>query len=241
MRHAVVHIIGAGLAGSEAAWQVAQRGFAVRLYEMRPGKMTPAHQSGDFAELVCSNSLKAKSTSNAAGLLKEELHRLGSLVMEGAYQSEVPAGQALAVDRHLFAAYITAKLKNHPLVEVIPEEVTTIPQDSTEPWIIASGPLTSPELAAALQRLTGGAHLSFYDAAAPIVTYESLNHDIIYRASRYDKGEAAYLNCPLNEEEYNRFRQELIEAEEHPLHGFEEKKLFEGCIPVEELARRGQA
>lgn len=240
-----VHIVGAGLAGSEAAWQVISAGTPVVIHEMRPRVMSPAHHTGLFAELVCSNSLKAKSVENAAGLLKEELRRLGSLVMKAADECAVPAGQALAVDREGFAHAITQALKEHPLVTVIEEELGFIPEQTDEPWIIATGPLTSPQLAQHFQAIMGQDYLYFFDAAAPIVSADSLDMDRIYRASRYDKGDADYLNCPMNEEEYSAFWQELGKAEQHPLKGFEEQefketRFFEGCMPVEEMARRGK-
>ncbi|MGE5654835.1 MAG: methylenetetrahydrofolate--tRNA-(uracil(54)-C(5))-methyltransferase (FADH(2)-oxidizing) TrmFO [Bacillota bacterium] len=240
-----VHIVGAGLAGSEAAWQVLRAGIPVVVHEMRPRVMSPAHHTGLFAELVCSNSLKAKTTENAAGLLKEELRRLGSLVMHAADQHAVPAGQALAVDRHGFAESITQALKEHPLVTVVEEELTVIPELTDEPWIVATGPLTSPKLAEHLQTIMGHGYLYFFDAAAPIVSVDSLDMDRIYRASRYDKGDADYLNCPMTEDEYHSFWQELVNAEQHPMKEFEEKefkdkRFFEGCMPVEEMARRGK-
>ena len=235
-----VHIVGAGLAGAEAAWQVAERGLEVVLHEMRPGKLTPAHQGGDFAELVCSNSFKSQNLSNASGLLKEELRRLDSLIMKAAAVAALPAGQALAVDRELFATQVTEQLRSHPRVTVVAEEVTTLPQQGNEPWVIATGPLTSPALATSLQELAGEPYLYFYDASAPIVTYESLNTEKVFAASRYDKGEADYLNAPLDEAEYLHFWQELVSAEQHPRHSFEEARFFEGCIPLEEMARRGR-
>ncbi len=240
-----IHIVGAGLAGSEAAWQVVKSGIPVIIHEMRPSVKSPAHHTGLFAELVCSNSLKAKSTENAAGLLKEELRRLGSLVMTAADEHAVPAGQALAVDREGFAHAITLKLREHPLVTVVEEELTAIPEHSDQPWIVATGPLTSPQLAEHLQAMMGEDYLYFFDAAAPIVSSDSLDMERIYRASRYDKGDADYLNCPMNEDEYDAFWQALVAAEQHPLKGFEEqefkdKQFFEGCMPVEEMARRGK-
>ncbi|MGE5653137.1 MAG: methylenetetrahydrofolate--tRNA-(uracil(54)-C(5))-methyltransferase (FADH(2)-oxidizing) TrmFO [Bacillota bacterium] len=237
----VVHIIGAGLAGSEAAWQVVRAGVPVVIHEMRPRTMSPAHHTGLFAELVCSNSLKAKSIDNAAGLLKEELRRLDSLVMRAADQHAVPAGQALAVDRDGFARSVTQTLKDHPLVTILEEEMTALPEPTGEPWIVATGPLTSPQLAAQLQALMGQDYLYFFDAAAPIVSSETLDMEKIYRASRYDKGDADYLNCPMNQDEYHAFWQELVNAEQHPLKEFEQdKRFFEGCMPVEEMARRGR-
>ncbi|QGG48160.1 FADH(2)-oxidizing methylenetetrahydrofolate--tRNA-(uracil(54)-C(5))-methyltransferase TrmFO [Heliorestis convoluta] len=233
-----VTIIGAGLAGAEAAWQVAQRGIAVQLIEMRPQQMTAAHKSGDFAELVCSNSLRSASIENAVGLLKEELRQLGSLIMEAADAEAVPAGGALAVDRHKFSATITHKVTEHPLIEVIREESATIPSEGIT--IIASGPLTSTALSEEIGRLTGTEYLYFYDAAAPIVDAETVNQEIAFWASRYDKGDADYLNCPMTEEEYERFYQALITAEVVPLKEFEKEIFFEGCMPVEVMAQRGR-
>ncbi len=232
-----VKVIGAGLAGSEAVWQLACQGIPVRLYEMRPAKMTPAHQSGDFAELVCSNSLRGASLENAVGLLKEELRRLGSLVMEAADATRVPAGGALAVNRHEFAGMITEKLSNHPLVEVVREECTEIPDG---PAIIATGPLTSPALAGRILEFTGKDYFYFYDAAAPIVSGDSINREIVFAASRYGKGDADYLNCPMTKEEYLAFWQELVNAEVSEAHLPDERAIFfEGCMPVEVLAKRG--
>lgn len=231
-----INIIGAGLAGSEAAWQIIQQGIPVRLFEMRPIKMTPAHHTGLFSELVCSNSLRAANIENAVGLLKEEMRVLNSLIISCADANRVPAGGALAVDRTLFAESITDILSRHPLVEVVQTEVLTIPKD--EITIIASGPLTDGELATQIQELLGEEYLHFFDAAAPIVTFESLNMDKVFRASRYDKGEAAYLNCPMTKEEYDKFYQQLITAEFHSAKDFE-KKYFEGCMPVEAMAERG--
>jgi methylenetetrahydrofolate--tRNA-(uracil-5-)-methyltransferase len=233
-----VTVIGAGLAGAEAAWQLARGGIPVRLWEMRPATMTPAHQSGGFAELVCSNSLRGASLENAVGLLKEEMRRLDSLVMIAADATCVPAGGALAVDRHQFSAYITQKLTEDPLIEVVHVEADQIPEG---PAIIASGPLTSPPLAEALRSFFGSDYLYFYDAAAPIVTAESIDYGVVFAASRYDKGgEAAYLNAPFNPEEYTAFWNELREAETATGHLPEERAIFfEGCMPVEVLARRG--
>ena len=232
-----VYVIGAGLAGSEAAWQLVRQGIPVRLYEMRPDKMTPAHQSGDFAELVCSNSLRGASLENAVGLLKEEMRRLGSLVMEAADATRVPAGGALAVNRHEFAEMITEKLSSHSLVEVVREECTEIPDG---PTIIATGPLTSPTLAQRILDFTGKNYFYFYDAAAPIVSGDSINRDIVFAASRYDKGDADYLNCPMTKEEYLAFWQELVNAEVSEAHLPDERAIFfEGCMPVEVLAKRG--
>lgn len=232
-----VNIIGAGLAGSEAAWQVAKRGINVRLYEMRPVKQTPAHHTDKFAELVCSNSLRANSLTNAVGVIKEEMRQLDSVIIESADKASVPAGGALAVDRHEFAGMVTDKVRNHPLVEVINEEVTEIPEGIT---IIATGPLTSPALAEKIRELTGQDYLYFYDAAAPIIEKDSIDMDKVYLKSRYDKGEAAYLNCPMTEEEFNRFHTALVEAEVVPLKEFEKEIYFEGCMPVEVMAARGE-
>lgn len=230
-------VIGAGLAGSEAAWQLAQAGVAVELWEMRPEKLTPAHHTGMFAELVCSNSLRAAALENAVGLLKEEMRRLDSLIMACADRHRVPAGGALAVDRHGFSAAVTAALAQHPLVTVRRGEITALPDSGLV--IVASGPLTSPALAEVIAELTGQEYLYFYDAVAPVVTGESLNMEKIYRASRYGKGEEAYLNCPLNKEQYEYFWRELVHAETAPLKEFEQPRFFEGCMPIEEMARRG--
>ncbi|GKW44884.1 FADH(2)-oxidizing methylenetetrahydrofolate--tRNA-(uracil(54)-C(5))-methyltransferase TrmFO [Planococcus sp. NCCP-2050] len=232
-----VNVIGAGLAGSEAAWQVAKRGINVRLYEMRPVKQTPAHHTDKFAELVCSNSLRANSLTNAVGVIKEEMRHMDSVIIESADRASVPAGGALAVDRHEFAGMVTDKVRNHPLVEVINEEVTEIPEGIT---IIATGPLTSPALAEKIRELTGEEYLYFYDAAAPIVEKDSIDMDKVYLKSRYDKGEAAYLNCPMTEEEFKRFHTALVEAEVVPLKEFEKEIYFEGCMPVEVMAARGE-
>lgn len=232
-----INVIGAGLAGSEAAWQIAKRGLKVRLYEMRPEKKTPAHHTQNFAELVCTNSLRANQLTNGAGLLKEEMRRLDSIIMEAADAHNVPAGGALAVDRETFSSAITEKLTNHPNVEVIREELTAIPEGLT---VIATGPLTSDSLAQAIKRLTDDEGLYFYDAAAPIVEKSSLDMDKIYLKSRYDKGEAAYLNCPMTEEEFYNFYHELINAEMAELHDFEDQKFFEGCMPIEQMASRGE-
>ncbi|AAU23368.1 FADH(2)-oxidizing methylenetetrahydrofolate--tRNA-(uracil(54)-C(5))-methyltransferase TrmFO [Bacillus licheniformis] len=232
-----VNVIGAGLAGSEAAWQLAKRGINVRLYEMRPVKQTPAHHTDKFAELVCSNSLRANSLTNAVGVLKEEMRVLDSAIIAAADECSVPAGGALAVDRHEFAANVTEKVKNHPNVTVLHEEVTEIPEG---PTIIATGPLTSEALSAKLRELTGEDYLYFYDAAAPIVEKDSLDMDKVYLKSRYDKGEAAYLNCPMTEEEFDRFYDALVSAETVPLKEFEKEIFFEGCMPIEVMAKRGK-
>jgi len=232
-----VNVIGAGLAGSEAAWQIAQRNVPVRLYEMRPVKRTPAHRGGDFAELVCSNSLRSNELTNAVGVLKEEMRRLDSLIMRCADQHAVPAGGALAVDREAFSAAVTAALHNIPHVEIIHEEVTEIPEGIT---VIATGPLTSAALSEKLKALIGEEYLYFYDAAAPIVEKESIDMDKVFVASRYGKGEAAYLNCPMTEEEFDRFYEALVTAETVPLKEFEKEIYFEGCMPIEVMAKRGK-
>ena len=230
-----VTVIGAGLAGCEATWQLVKRGIPVTLIEQKPHSMSPAHSSPLFAELVCSNSLRSDRIQNAVGLLKEEMRALDSLIMQAADHARVPAGGALAVDRDTFSGYITEKLKNHPLVTMEYREVTEIPDT---PAIIATGPLTSDNMAETIAQMPEVSTLNFYDAAAPIVTAESLNMEKVFRASRYGRGED-YLNCPMNKEEYDAFVQALLEAETAPIHGFEEKKVFEGCMPVESMARRG--
>lgn len=232
-----VIIIGAGLAGSEAAYQLAERGIKVKLYEMRPKLSTEAHKTENFAELVCSNSLGGDHLGNASGLMKEELRLFGSLLMKVADEFRVPAGQALAVDRNLFSEKITNILKNHPNIEFINEELKEIPMDKIV--LIASGPLTSPVLSENIKKLTKDEYLYFYDAAAPIVTFESIDKDKVYFQSRYDKGDGEYINCPMTEEEYNKFYENLINAERIPLKKFEEEKLFEACMPVERIASRG--
>lgn len=235
----MVTIIGAGLAGCEAAYTVAQQGIPVTLWEMKPEKYTPAHRHGGFAELVCSNSLKARRIESAAGLLKEEMRRLGSLCVPIAYGCAVPAGGALAVDREKFSAEVTRRIKEHPLITVMQGEVTSIPEDGVV--IVATGPLTSEPLAKAIADLCGGG-LSFYDAAAPIVTAESVDMTSAFRASRYDReesGEGDYINCPLNKEEYEAFHAALIAAETAPLHEFDKLTVYEGCMPIEVLAKRG--
>ncbi|ADC48116.1 tRNA (uracil-5-)-methyltransferase Gid [Alkalihalophilus pseudofirmus OF4] len=232
-----VNVIGAGLAGSEAAWQLAKRGINVRLYEMRPVKQTPAHHTDKFAELVCSNSLRGNSLTNAVGVLKEEMRKLDSVIISSADDSSVPAGGALAVDRHEFAQNVTDRVKNHPNVTVINEEISEIPEG---PTIIATGPLTSEGLSKQLQALTGEEYLYFYDAAAPIIETDSIDRDKVYLKSRYDKGEAAYLNCPMTEEEFDRFYEALISAETVPLKEFEKEIFFEGCMPIEVMAKRGK-
>ena len=237
MTQQVVNVIGAGLAGSEAAWQIAKRGIKVRLYEMRPVNQTPAHHTNKFADLVCSNSLRANNLTNAVGVIKEEMRMLDSVIMTAADKCAVPAGGALAVDRHEFAGYVTEAVKNHPLVEVIHEEVTEIPEGIT---VIATGPLTSESLANKVKELTGEEYLYFYDAAAPILEKDSIDMDKVYLKSRYDKGEAAYLNCPMTKDEFDAFREALITAECAPLKEFEKEKYFEGCMPIEVMATRGE-
>ncbi|WP_224925373.1 FADH(2)-oxidizing methylenetetrahydrofolate--tRNA-(uracil(54)-C(5))-methyltransferase TrmFO [Bacillus pumilus] len=232
-----VNVIGAGLAGSEAAWQIAKRGIKVNLYEMRPVKQTPAHHTDKFAELVCSNSLRANALTNAVGVLKEEMRHLDSAIIAAADESSVPAGGALAVDRHEFATNVTDRVKNHPNVTVFQEEVQSIPEG---PTIIATGPLTSEALSKELKSLTGEEYLYFYDAAAPILEKDSIDMDKVYLKSRYDKGEAAYLNCPMTEEEFDRFYEALISAETVPLKEFEKEIFFEGCMPIEVMAKRGK-
>lgn len=237
-----IEIFGAGLAGCEAAWQAARRGVSVRLYEMKPQKYTPAHHASSFAELVCSNSLRSDSTANAVGLLKEEMRRLGSLVMEAADATRVPAGSALAVDRVLFSEYITEKIKSHPLIEVVEKEVTEVKDDTVT--VIATGPLTSDAMADYIANTLGCEGLHFFDAAAPIVDFASINMDVAFFASRYDKGDADYINCPMTREQYDAFYEALISAEEAVLKDFDRDsqktlKVFEGCMPVEVMAKRG--
>jgi len=233
-----VKVIGAGLAGCEAAWQLAERGIAVELFEMKPHRLSPAHVSNDFAELVCSNSFRSDELSNAVGLLKEEMRRLNSLVMQCADETRIPAGGALAVDRNRFAQLVTSKIRSHPLITVTEKEITEIPAGRV---IIATGPLTSDSLADKfLELVPDRKMLSFFDAAAPIVTYESVDMENAYLASRYGKGSADYINCPMTREEYLQFYTELISAEEAQLKDFEDKKVFEGCMPIEVMARRGE-
>lgn len=232
-----VKVIGAGLAGSEAAWQLAERGFSVRLIEMKPQKMSPAHHSGDFAELVCSNSLRGDRLENAVGLLKEELRRLGSLILACADETRVEAGGCLAVDRYGFSGLVTQRLRSHPNITVESREVTEVPQG---PVIIATGPLTSEAMSEAIGRYFGNAeYLHFFDAAAPLVTFDSIDMSRAWFASRYDRGSADYINCALTKEEYAAFVRELAAAQEAEVHGFEDKNVFEGCMPVEVMARRG--
>ncbi|SRR6266545_263331 len=234
---AEIAVIGGGLAGVEAAWQAARTGVQVRLYEMRPLRQTPAHRTDKLAEIVCSNSLKSDEQGTAPYLLKEELRRAGSLVMEAAKETRVPAGSALAVDRQRFAEYITAKIETHPAINLVREEVTSVSGD--EIVVVASGPLSSDSLTTEIMRLTGDDQLYFYDAIAPIVSSESIDRSIAFRAGRYNKGGDDYLNCPFNEEQYQRFYDALLEAKSVPLHRFEETRWFEACLPIEELARRG--
>ena len=234
-----VIVIGAGLAGSEAAWQLAQRGIPVRLLEMKPKKMSPAHHSASFGELVCSNSLRSDQLENAVGLLKEELRRCGSLIMACADEHRVEAGGALAVDREAFSAAITDKIRSHPNITVEEGEVTQIPEEGQV--IIATGPLTSDALSQAIAKLfPESKYLNFFDAAAPLVTFESIDMDSAFFASRYGRGTPDYINCPMTEEEYQAFWQELIHAQEAEVHGFEDAGVFEGCMPVEVMARRGR-
>ena len=239
----VVNVYGAGLAGCEAAWQIAERGVRVKLYEMKPHKYTPAHHSEGFAELVCSNSLRSDSVINAVGLLKEEMRRLGSLIMMAAENTKVPAGSALAVDRELFSAFITEKIKNHPLIEVIEAEMSEV--NHNEITVIATGPLTSDKMAEYIENELGCSGLHFFDAAAPIVDFSTINMDVAFFASRYDKGDADYINCPMTREQYDAFYTELIGAKEAEIKEFdreEQKKklqVFEGCMPVEVMAKRG--
>lgn len=236
-----IYVIGAGLAGSEAAYQIARFGIPVTLFEMKPVKRSPAHKADTFAELVCSNSLRSADVTNASGLLKEELRRMGSLIMEACDNTKVSAGGALAVDRQLFSEYVTRKIEEHPLIEVRREEITKIPADA--PCIVATGPLTSDALAEDISRLIGGDSLYFFDAAAPIVSFDSIDMTKAFFASRYGKGSADYINCPMNEEEYKAFYNALITAEEAPLHEADaglKVKVFEGCMPVEVMAKRGE-
>ena len=229
-------VIGAGLAGCEAAWQLASRGVAVTLYEMKPRRYTPAHHSEGFAELVCSNSLRSDQLTNAVGLLKEEMRQLDSLIMEAADACRVPAGGALAVDREAFSAYVTGKIESHPLITVVREEITEIPEGNV---IIATGPLTSDALAERIAALPGLETLNFYDAAAPIVSGDSLDMTRVFRMSRYGRGDD-YLNCPMNREEYMAFYEALLTAEKAEVHGFDGKQVFEGCMPIEVMASRGE-
>ncbi|MFC3797818.1 FADH(2)-oxidizing methylenetetrahydrofolate--tRNA-(uracil(54)-C(5))-methyltransferase TrmFO [Cohnella sp. GCM10012308] len=233
-----VTVVGAGLAGSEAAWQIASQGVPVKLYEMRPVRKTPAHHTDGFAELVCSNSLRANGLTNAVGVLKEEMRLLQSLILSAADRHAVPAGGALAVDREGFSGEVTSRLREHPLVTVINEELSAIPQD--EIVVIATGPLTSPELSAQIKDLFGEEYFYFYDAAAPIVEKDSIDMDKVFLASRYDKGEAAYLNCPMSEEQFDAFHEALTTAETAEIKDFEKEMYFEGCMPIEVMAGRGK-
>lgn len=237
-----INVLGAGLAGCEAAWQIAERGIKVRLYEMKPIKYTPAHHSDKFAELVCSNSLRSDRVTNAVGLLKEELSRMGSLIMEAAYATRVPAGSALAVDRNLFSDYVTEKVKRHPNIEIINEEVSGIESDTVT--VVATGPLTSDKMADHIENGLGCKGLHFFDAAAPIVDFSTIDMNVAFFASRYDKGDADYINCPMTKEQYDAFYEALVSAEEAELKDFDremqkELKVFEGCMPVEVMAKRG--
>ena len=244
MQEKIITVCGGGLAGCEAAWQAANRGVKVRLIEMKPKKFTPAHHSNGLAELVCSNSLRSEVVSNAVGLLKEEMRRLGSLIMEAADATRVPAGSALAVDREAFSKYITEKISSHPNIELIEGEVEEISGD--EITVVATGPLTSDALAQNIEKLLGGESLHFFDAAAPIVDADSINTEVAFFASRYDKGDADYINCPMNKEQYDAFWEALVSAEEAELKEFDKEeqkknlKVFEGCMPVEVMARRGR-
>lgn len=231
-----VNVIGAGLAGSEAAWQIAQAGVDVNLYEMRPVKMTPAHHTSNFAELVCTNSLRANQITNAVGLLKEEMRQLHSIIIQSADATAVPAGGALAVDREPFSELVTQKLTSNPHIHVANEELSAFPDGIT---VVATGPLTAPGLAQAIVDLNGEAGLSFFDAAAPILDANTINEDIVYKKSRYDRGEAAYLNCPMTKDEFLAFYQALVSAEVAEGHDFEKMTVFEGCMPIEVMAKRG--
>lgn len=233
-----VTVIGAGLAGSEAAWQIAKLGVPVTLYEMRPVRRTPAHHTDGFAELVCSNSLRANGLTNAVGVLKEEMRRLDSLVLASADKHAVPAGGALAVDRDLFSGEITSRLREHPLVTVVNDEVKEIPKDGIV--VVATGPLTSPELSESIKQLLGEEYFYFFDAAAPIVEKDSIDMEKVFLASRYDKGEAAYLNCPMTEAEFDAFYEALTTAEVAAVKDFEKEMYFEGCMPIEVMAKRGK-
>ena len=237
-----INVYGAGLAGCEAAWQAAERGVKVKLFEMKPQKYTPAHHSEGFAELVCSNSLRSDALSNAVGLLKEEMRRFGSLIMQAADATRVPAGSALAVDRNLFSQYITDRIRSHPNIEVVEGEVSSLEEDTVT--VIATGPLTSDAMAAYISEELGCGKLHFFDAAAPIVDASTINMDVAFFASRYDKGDADYINCPMTREQYDAFYQALIGAEEATLKEFDQEsqkklKVFEGCMPVEVMAKRG--
>ena len=234
---AIVKVIGAGLAGCEAAWQLAQRGISVELYEMKPHKKTPAHHENTFAELVCSNSLRGDRLENAVGLLKEELRRVGSLILQCAEKTRVEAGGCLAVDRQGFSELVTEMIRNHPNITVIDQEVTQVPEG---PVIVATGPLTSDGMSKAIGQYFGADYLHFFDAAAPLVTAESVDMNEAWWQSRYDRGTPDYINCAMNKAQYEAFLEELIHAQEAEVHGFEDKRVFEGCMPVEVMARRGQ-
>ncbi|THF81273.1 FADH(2)-oxidizing methylenetetrahydrofolate--tRNA-(uracil(54)-C(5))-methyltransferase TrmFO [Cohnella fermenti] len=236
--HTQVTVVGAGLAGSEAAWQIASQGVPVTLYEMRPVRRTPAHHTDQFAELVCSNSLRANGLTNAVGVLKEEMRRLDSLILSAADRNAVPAGGALAVDREGFSGEVTSRLREHPLITVVNEEFTQIPADGIV--VLATGPLTSPELSAQIRELLGEEYFYFFDAAAPIVMKDSIDMNKVFLASRYDKGEAAYLNCPMTEEEFEAFYEALTTAETAEVKDFEKNMVFEGCMPIEVMAGRGK-
>ena len=242
MQYSPVAVIGAGFAGSEAAWQLARRGIATHLYEMRPARLTEVHQGGDFAELVCSNSFKSTRAENAHGLLKAELAAQGSLILEGAQACRVPAGQALAVDREAFSAWVTQRLMSHPRIEIHREEVRDIAKLLTthDRIIIASGPLTSQALSEELAKILGADFLYFHDAIAPVIAADSIDMDVVYRASRYGKGDADYLNCPLDKPQYESFVEALCKAEKVAFHDFESLRHFEGCLPIEVMAERGQ-
>ena len=233
-------VVGGGLAGCEAAWAAANRGCNVTLYEMRPTVMTPAHQTDRLAELVCSNSLKSLNPDSPAGLLKQEMKSLGSLIIPTAEKHSVPGGEALAVDRHAFAEEVTQRIESHPNIRVVRQEFNPEALYPTTPTVIATGPLTSEALSNWLRQVTGQDHLFFYDAVSPTVTAESIDRSVVWEQSRYDKGDAAYLNCPMTREEYERFVDALLAAEQAPLHDFENGKYFEGCLPIEEIARRGR-
>ncbi|MEW5884460.1 MAG: methylenetetrahydrofolate--tRNA-(uracil(54)-C(5))-methyltransferase (FADH(2)-oxidizing) TrmFO [Armatimonadota bacterium] len=240
MNAPTIRVVGGGFAGCEAAWAAANRGCQVTLFEMRPRVMTPAHQTDRLAELVCSNSFKSLNPDSPAGLLKEEMRRLGSLMIPTAERHSVPGGEALAVDRHAFADEMTERIESHPNIQVVREEYRPGALDTNTPTVIATGPLTSESLSEWLKLATGQEHLFFYDAVSPTVTAESIDRSRVWEQSRYDKGDAAYLNCPMTKEEYERFVDALLAAEQAPLHDFEKGKYFEGCLPIEEIARRGR-
>ncbi len=233
-----VMVVGGGLAGCEAAWQLAERGIQVNLYEMRPQRMTPAHKTNGLAELVCSNSFKSQDSANAHGLLKQEMRALNSFILSAAEKAKIPAGSALAVDRELFSKEITEKIKDHPSIRLIRQEVSTLSADCYQ--IIATGPLTAPALEQVLIQVIGSQDCYFYDAISPIVDAASINYESVFKASRYQQGAGDYLNCPLNEEQYQNFIKTLLSSDQYPLHTFEEPRYFEGCLPIEEMARRGE-